>query len=130
LVDLKFTNDRPSWLLMETYFDPVNDSLTWKFYSGDDGRTTDVENHGLQNVVPAPDPLFVEDPDLGPNQMKQVDWPADGANILVTRTVTRGGQVIISDSFHTVYEPWQAVCNYGSGTEDPKALADELGLCR
>jgi vancomycin resistance protein YoaR len=130
LVDLKFTNDRSSWLLMETYFDPVNYSLTWKFYSGDDGRTTDVENHGLQNVVPAPDPLFVEDPDLGSNQMKQVDWPADGADILVTRVVTRGGQTIISDSFHTVYKPWQAVCNYGPGTEDPNALAEELGLCR
>ena len=42
LVDLKFTNDRPSWLLMETYFNAQNDSLTWKFYSGDDGRTVDV----------------------------------------------------------------------------------------
>jgi vancomycin resistance protein YoaR len=36
LVDLKFTNDRPYWLLMETYFDPDEQKLTWKFYSTDD----------------------------------------------------------------------------------------------
>ncbi len=58
LVDLKFTNDRPYWLLMETYFNPDKYSLTWKFYSGDDGRTVDWQNLGLQNVIPAPEPRF------------------------------------------------------------------------
>ena len=130
LVDLKFTNDRSYWLLMETYFDRSNYSLTWKFYSGDDGRTTDVQNLGLRNVVPAPPPLFEENPDLALNEMKQVDWPGDGADITVTRVVTRGGQVIISDSIRTLYEPWRAICDYGPGTENPEALAAEQGKCQ
>jgi vancomycin resistance protein YoaR len=129
LVDLKFTNDRPYWLLMETYFYQNEQKLEWKFYSGDDGRTVDVQNLGLQNVVPAPDPLFEENPDLGSDQMKQVDWSADGADIMVTRVVSRGGQALFTDSIRTHYEPWQAVCQYGPGTTDPETLAAQLGLC-
>ncbi len=130
LVDLKFTNDRDSWLLMETYFDPSTYSLTWKFYSGDDGRTTEVVNQGLYNIVPAPEPRFEENPELGMNQMKQVEWPGDGTDINVTRVVSRGGQVLFSDNFQTHYEPWQAVCQYGPGTENPEELASQLGICQ
>ena len=129
LVDMKFTNDRASWLLMETYFNPDNYSLTWKFYSGDDGRTVDVQNLGLQNVVPAPDPLFEENPDLRPGEIQQVDWSGDGTDITVTRSVSRGSQVLFTDSIRTHYEPWQAVCQYGPGTDNPEALAAQLGLC-
>jgi vancomycin resistance protein YoaR len=129
LVDLKFTNDRPYWLLMETYFDPDEQNLTWKFYSGDDGRTIDVQNLGLRNVVPAPDPLFEENPDFRRGEIKQVDWSGDGADITVTRVVSRGGQALFTDSIRTHYEPWQAVCQYGPGTNDPEALAAQLGLC-
>ena len=39
LVDLKFVNDTPYWLLMETYV--YGYSLTWKFYSTSDGRTVE-----------------------------------------------------------------------------------------
>ena len=130
LVDLKFTNDRPYWLLMETYFDPVKYSLTWKFYSGDDGRSVDWQNLGLRNVVPAPDPLFEENPDFKPGEIEQVDWPGDGTDITVTRVVSRAGQALFTDAIQTHYEPWQAVCQYGPGTDNPEALAAQLGLCQ
>ena len=130
LVDFKFKNDRPYWLLMRTVFNPDNYSLTWYFYSGDDGRTVKWQNLGLRNVTPAPDPLFQEDSSLGANQMVQTDWPEDGADITITRQVTRGSEVLFSDTIRTVYEPWQAVCKYGSGTADPEGLAKELGLCQ
>jgi vancomycin resistance protein YoaR len=130
LVNLKFTNDRPYWLLMETYFNAKDYSLTWKFYSGDDGRTVNWQNLGLRNVVPAPDPLFEENPDLGPGEIKQVDWPGDGTDITVTRIVSLGGQTLFTDAIQTHYEPWQAVCQYGPGTDNPQALAAQLGLCQ
>ena len=130
LVDMKFTNDRPYWLLMETYFDPENYSLTWKFYSGDDGRKVEVHNLGLRNVVPAPDPLFVENKDLAPDTCKQVDYPGDGADITVTRSVTINGQrlTLAGDTIRTHYQPWQAVYQYGPGTVDPESLAAQ-GMC-
>ena len=130
LVDLKFTNDRSSWLLMETYFYPNEQKLQWKFYSGDDGRTVDVQNLGLQNFVAAPEPRFEENPDLPPEICKQVDWPGDGADITVIRTITRNGQQLVlpGDTIRTHYEPWQAVYQYGPGTENPQALVAQ-GLC-
>jgi vancomycin resistance protein YoaR len=130
LVDLKFTNDRPYWLLMETYFDPVNYTLTWKFYSGGGKRDVDVQNLGLRNVVPAPAPRFEENADLAPNEIKQVDWSGDGADITVTRSVSQNGQVIFTDNIQTSYEPWQAVCQYGPGTDNPEALAAQAGICQ
>ncbi len=129
LVDLKFTNDRPYWLLMETYFNPVAMSLTWKFYSTDDGRKVEWQNLGLRNVIPAPEPLFQESTELAPGTCVQVDYPADGADITVTRVVTDLlGQVLFRDSIQTQYQAWQAVYQYGSGTEDPGSLVDS-GAC-
>jgi len=130
LVDLKFTNDTPYWLLMETYVNEGARRLTWKFYSTSDGRTVDWTTTGLQDVVPAPDPLFQENSDLEPGEMKQVDWAADGANVTVTRIVWRGGQVLYNDTISTHYTAWQAVCEYGPGTEDPESLAQEKDLCQ
>ena len=130
LVDMKFTNDRPYWLLMWTIFNPEDASLTWKFYSSDDGRQVDVQNFGLRNVVPAPDPLFEENPDLPPDTCKQVDYRGDGADITVTRSVTLNGQrlSLAGDTIRTHYQPWQAVYQYGPGTENPQAMAAH-GMC-
>jgi vancomycin resistance protein YoaR len=128
LVDMRFTNDRPYWLLMETYFHPESSSLEWKFYSGDDGRTVEVQNLGLRNVVPAPEPRFEENKDLAPGTCKQVDWMGNGADITVTRSVSRGGAVIFTDSIRTHYLPWQAAYQYGPGTVDPQSLAAQ-GQC-
>jgi len=129
LVDLKFTNDRPYWLLMETYFHPDDMSLEWKFYSTKDGRTVQWQNLGLRNVVPAPEPLFEENADLPAGTCKQVDYSANGADITVTRAVyNASGQSMFNDTFQTLYEPWQAVYQYGPGTENPQALVDQ-GLC-
>lgn len=129
LVDLKFTNDRPYWLLMETYMDTASQRLTWKFYSGDDGRAVQVTNLGLRNVVPAPEPLYEENPDLAPGTCKQVDWSADGADITVARVVSRGGVTLFTDSIRTHYAPWQAIYQFGPGTANPSALVAQ-GLCR
>jgi vancomycin resistance protein YoaR len=130
LVDFKFTNDTPYWLLMETYVNVGARRLTWKFYSTSDGRTVEWNTTGPQDVVPAPDPLFQENSDLEPGEMKQVDWSADGANVTVTRIVWRGGQVLYNDTISTHYTAWQAVCEYGPGTVNPESLAQELGLCQ
>ncbi len=119
LVDLKFVNDTPYWLLMETYVNPSTSSITWKFYSTSDGRTVEWNTSGVQNRVTPPKPLYKENPDLKEGEIKQVDWEAEGADVTVERTVFRDGQVYFSDQFHTHYQPWQAVYEYGPGTEIP-----------
>ena len=128
LVDLKFKNDSPYWILMETYMG--NGSLTWKFYSTSDGRSVTWETTGPTNIVPAPPPLYEEDPELKKNQMEQKDWAANGADVTVTRTVWRDGAVFFQDQITTHYEPWQAICNYGPDSKKPEKLAQEKNLCR
>jgi len=128
LVDFKFKNDTPYWILMETYV--TNTSLTWKFYSTSDGRSVTWNTTGPINVVSAPPAKFEENSDLKKNQMKQVDWAANGADVTVTRTVMRNGAVLFQDQITTHYEPWQAVCEYGPDSKDPKKLANENGLCQ
>jgi vancomycin resistance protein YoaR len=117
VVDFKFTNDTPNWLLMETYTNAAGRSLTWKFYSTSDGRTVDWNTTGPLNRVPAPEPLYEENPELSAGEIKQVDWEAEGADVSVTRTVMRDGQVYFTDTTNTHYMPWRAVYQYGPGTE-------------
>jgi len=130
LVDFKFKNDSPYWILMETYLNENGRSLTWKFYSTKDGRTVDIAASGPTNIVSAPSPLYEENPELKKNQMKQVDYAANGADVTVTRTVWKDGAVYFQDQVITHYQPWQAVCQYGPDSKDPEKLAKENSLCR
>jgi len=130
LVDFKFTNDTPYWILMETYVSSEARTLTWKFYSTSDGRSVTWETTGPQNVAPAPKPLFEESDELKAGQIRQVDWAANGADVTVTRTVLKDGAVFFNDEFKTHYEPWQAVCEVAPGTKNPERLAERHNLCR
>jgi vancomycin resistance protein YoaR len=123
VIDLKFTNDTPYWLLMETY--PSDTELTWKFYSTGDGRTVESENSGPHNVVPAPVPVYKLNSDLAEGVVNQVDWAAEGADFSVTRKVIRNGEIILKDEFDTHYTAWQAVYEYGPGTKLPKGAKTE-----
>lgn len=120
VVDFRFTNDTPNWLLMETYVNAPARKLTWKFYSTSDGRTVDWDTTGLKNVEEPPKPLYQENPDLKKGEIKQVDWEAEGADVTVYRTVHRDGDVYLEDEFSTHYMPWRAVYEYGPGTKIPK----------
>ena len=119
VVDFKFTNDTPYWVLMETYVNPTYSSIQWKFYSTSDGRSVDWTTTGPTNTVEAPQPKYEENPDLKEGEIKQVDWAAEGADVTVNRSVIRDGDVLFHDTFFTHYRPWQAVYEYGPGTEIP-----------
>jgi len=123
LVDFKFTNDTGTWLLMETYL--YGTTLEWKFYSAKDGRVVSWETSGARNIVEAPEPLYKENDDLPEGKIKQVDWEADGADVTVTRSVLRDGQVLHNDAIRTHYLPWRAIYEYGPGTELPEGAKTE-----
>ena len=118
LIDFQFKNDSPHWLLMETYVDINARRITWKFYSTSDGRVVEWESSGLKNRKDPPDPIYEENKDLPKGTVKQVDWEVEGADVIVYRTVTLNGEVIIYDEFKTHYEPWADVYQYGPGTKN------------
>ena len=118
LVDFKFTNDTSNWLLMETYVNQGARTLTWKFYSTSDGREVEWHSSGLKNVVEPPNPVYEENPELAKGTVKQVDWAVKGADVTITRTVSRNGDTILEDNYTTHYMPWRDVYQYGPGTKD------------
>jgi vancomycin resistance protein YoaR len=130
LVDFKFKNDSPYWILMETYVNVNARTLTWKFYSTKDGRSVTWDTTGPINVVSPPSPIYEENLELAKNEMKQVEWAANGADVTVTRTVYKDGAVYFQDQVKTHYEPWQAICQYGPDSKKPDKLAEEKSLCR
>jgi vancomycin resistance protein YoaR len=125
LVDLKFTNDTPYWLLMETYVNRSASRITWKFYSTYDGRSMEWMTTGPTNVVKPKKPLYQLNSDLDQGEIKQIDWEAEGADVTVSRSVYKDGSILFDDSFFTRYSPWRAVYEYGSGTEGIPEPEDE-----
>ena len=104
---------------METYVNPSYNSLVWKFYSTNDGREVSSVSTGLTNIIKPPDPVYREKSDLPQGTKEKKEFAVDGADITVTRTVTRNGEVLFTDKFFTRYEPWGEVWEYGPGTEIP-----------
>jgi vancomycin resistance protein YoaR len=116
LVDFKFRNDTPYWLLLETYI--YGNQLLWKFYSTSDERSMQWSKQ-LSNEVEAPKPLYKENEDLDKGEIEQIDYEADGLDVVVYRTVTRGEEVIHQDTIKTHYLPWRAIYEFGPGTDLP-----------
>jgi vancomycin resistance protein YoaR len=122
LVDFRFTNDTPYWLLMETYV--YGNQLLWKFYSTSDGRTVEWSKD-TSNEVKAPETLYRENPDLPKGKIVQVDYSANGLDVVVYRTVRRAGEVLYEDRIKTHYLPWRAIYEYGPGTDLPEGAHTE-----
>ncbi|HEY5118219.1 MAG TPA: VanW family protein [Anaerolineales bacterium] len=119
-VDLKFINDSPYWILMETQVDTTNKRLYWRFYSTSDGRIVSYNSSGVTNEVDPPDPKWEANPQLNVD-WTQVDWAVKGADVTVNRSVSRNGQVINQDRYFTHYLPWGAVCQYNPDKYTPSS---------
>ncbi len=107
--DLKFLNDTPGHLLIQTSANSTAQTLAIEIYGTGDGRSVEITNHKIWDVVPAPPPRYQDDPSLPAGATKQVDWAAAGAKAKFDYIVRRNGEVIINKTFLSVYRPWQAV---------------------
>lgn len=107
IVDFRFMNDTDYHILIETYMGS-NNTLTFKFYSTDVGRTVTKEGPYIRNVRPAPAPIYRATP--GITRTTQVDYAVSGAEVYVYRTVTgANGEVLIDrEEFFSNYVPWPA----------------------
>ncbi|NPA06073.1 MAG: vancomycin resistance protein, partial [Chloroflexi bacterium] len=124
LVDFKFKNDTPYWILMDVEVNAPHRYITWRFYSTSDGRTVYWDTTGLQDREDPPPPQYIENPELPKGVVRQVDWAVEGGKVRVIREVYRDGELLYRDVFFTHYRPWRAVCEYGPDTpgmppEDP-----------
>ncbi|MDP3974348.1 MAG: VanW family protein [Candidatus Daviesbacteria bacterium] len=111
-VDFKFKNDTPAHILIQSYI--VGNSLYVDFYGTSDGRVANITKSVVTNLSPPPPELRQDDPNLPKGEVKQVDWPAWGANVSFSRTVKRAGEVLIQETFRSNFKAWQAVFLVGT----------------
>ncbi len=124
-IDLRFQNNTPYHLLIESSFLGTQDALQFRIYSTRHWRTV-VESAIVSDIVPAPEAKFVEASDLAAGQVRQIDYSADGADVWVYRNVyDTAGALVKRDQIFTRYQPWQAVFEVAPG--DPRLEIEEEG---
>lgn len=125
--DLKFRNNRSSAILIDTRF--TDESITVRIFGNNDGRTLKGEQSGGQLNVwvdqeGGPDALkvradvsdrfaetepgdtrYVPNPELGVNQEHQVQSAQGGWTVTVTRTISKGDQVVETNEWVVRYAP-------------------------
>lgn len=107
--DLKFKNDTPGYILIQTKTDTDNLNMTFELYGTSDGRKSEVFDEKLWGITPPPPPLYQDDPTLPAGTVRQVDFEAWGAKASFRYRVTRGLETLIDTVFTSNYRPWQAV---------------------
>jgi vancomycin resistance protein YoaR len=107
IVDFRFQNDTPYYLLIETYVDLNNATVTWKFYSTSMNRRVEKDGPYVRNVTAAPPASYHANAALTMGQIRQIDYAVSGADVYVYRTVYQDDRVIIDhEEFHSHYVPW------------------------
>lgn len=113
--DLKFKNDTPAHLLIQTQTDTKNKKLTFELYGSHDGRVVTISKSRIWDQIPPPPDLYQDDPTLPAGQIKQIDWKAWGAKAAFDYKVERGSEVLQNRTFYSAYRPWQAIYLRGTG---------------
>lgn len=120
--DLKFVNDTPYHLLIETSVFPGSDAVQFRFYSTNPGRQVVMEGPVIRDVTPPPPTVYEANSEIPPGQSLQVDWSAEGADVTWTRRILdANGNEIRTDTIFTHYRPWAAVVQVASG--DPRLMS-------
>ena len=113
--DLKFKNDTPGYILVQTITDLDNLHLTFELYGTSDGRIASITTPIVTSVTPPLEDLYIDDPTLPAGKIQQIDWKAWGAKVNFKYTVTRDGETLQSKIFYSNYQPWQAKFLRGTG---------------
>jgi vancomycin resistance protein YoaR len=109
--DFKFKNDTDHWILIATSYS--NSSVTISLYGTDPGYEVTYKTGDWTEIV-APPVREVKDATL-PAGTKVIDERGvSGRTIVVTRTVTKGGAVVRTDTFKSVYRPVEEVVRVGT----------------
>jgi len=114
-VDLKFKNDTPAYILIQSKVDTKNLTLVFDLYGTFDGRKVEISKPKIWDVSAPPPPLYQDDPTLPFGKIKQVDFESWGAKASFNYKVILGDRVLEDEIFYSNYRPWQAV--YLRGTK-------------
>ena len=111
--DLKFKNDTPHNLLLQTKVDLTKSFLRFEFWSTSDGRQVATTTPKIFNIVRPPETKYIETTDLEPDKIKCTEVAHSGADTEFNRTITYADGQIKEEVWKSHYRPWQAVCLVG-----------------
>jgi vancomycin resistance protein YoaR len=117
-VDLKWVNDTGNYVLIQTYVDTANSTLTFRYYGTDPGRTVEMDGPYEDNFVAHDPPVYRDDPTLPEGETKQIEWAKDGLDVTIYRIIKENGVEVERETFFSRYRPWQAVYLVGTKTEE------------
>lgn len=115
-VDFRFKNDTGKYILIQTSINPDIQQLTFSLYGTSDGRSVTLTKPISTNQVPPPPDVYQEDATLSKGVIKQIEFPAWGANVYFTRTVIKDNKEYLSDKFTSNFQAWRAI--YLRGTKE------------
>ncbi len=113
--DLKFKNNTPAYILIQTKTDINNLKLTFDLYGTSDGRQALISDHKIWGITAPPPDLYQDDPTLPKGTVKQVDFAAWGTKASFHYSVIRNGVTLEDTDFLSDFRPWQAI--YLRGTQ-------------
>jgi vancomycin resistance protein YoaR len=120
--DLKFRNDSPYGIYITGNATPS--TLTFTLWSTSRGYKVAFSTSAATNFR-APPTRYEDDPTLPKGEEVVEESGASGFDVTVSRTVTKGGEVVRRDQFVSVYRPWTRVVRRGTKPKEakPKAAA-------
>ncbi len=107
--DLKFKNDTSGYILIQREINKENRYLAFKFYGTDDGRQAIIDNIRVWDVIPPPEPKYIDDPSLAPGETRRIESPAWGTKSAFDWRVVKDNEVLHEKTFFSHYQTWQAV---------------------
>ncbi len=113
-VDLKWVNDTGHHILIHTGVDEANQTLTFRYYGTNPGRTVEMDGPHESNPVAHGPTVYRDDPTLPKGESRQIEWAKDGLDVTVYRIIKENGVEVGRDTFFSRYRPWQAVFLVGT----------------
>jgi vancomycin resistance protein YoaR len=120
--DLKFINDTPAYLLLQTKID--GNDLTFELWGTPDGRKVEMTTPKVYHFVSPGPTKIIETTDLAPGVKKCTERAHTGADAEFDRTITYNNGEIKTETWTSHYVPWSAVCLVGK-TAAPATPAPE-----
>lgn len=103
-VDIKFLNDSPGALLMQTVIDVPNTKAYFIYYGTKDDRQAEVVGPYSWNFIPAPPPRTEYTTEIPAGTRRKVGDPVRGMQTAWFRIVKKGGE----EKVESVYSNYQA----------------------
>ena len=111
---MRFRNDTPNPILIRGFASPG--VVRFEIWSVPNGRTVSLSRPSVSNVVKGFDTTVEDGVDCGEGTSQRTEWPVDGKDVVVTRTVRdANGRIIHHETYVSHYHRMIGINMVGIG---------------